>query len=106
MVHSTAGRSTFSAVCVLDHSTTAVYVDMRSRASGDFRIDVTLTCPQGDLVLASGHLTVRSMSTSAVAIALSAAAAVVLLAWWGRTVVRRRGGGRGAHTRAAARSTP
>jgi hypothetical protein len=102
VVQSSAGRSSFAALCVLDHGTTAVYVDMRSRASGDFRIDVTLTCPQGNLVLASGHLTVRSMSTSAVAIALSAVAAGVLVAWWGRTLWRNRFGRRGAHGRGAA----
>ncbi len=56
------------------------------------------TSPEGDLVLAAGQLTVRSISTSAVAIALSVGAAVVLLVWWGRTVWRRQGA-RGAHTR-------
>ena len=105
VVQSSAGRSSFSAVCVLDHGTTAVYIDMRSRASGDFRIDVTVSCPQGALVLASGHLTVRSMSTSAVAIVLSAAAALVLLVWWARTLWRNRFGRRAAHRRAAASST-
>jgi hypothetical protein len=97
VVHSSAGRSSYAAVCVLDHSTTAVYVDMRSRTSGDFRIDVTLAAPEGNLVLASGQLTVRSMSTSAVAILLSLGAAVVLLAWWGRTLWRSRWARRGAH---------
>ena len=99
VVQSSAGRSSFATLCVLDHGTTAVYVDMRSRASGDFRIDVTLTCPRGNLVLASGHLTVRSMSTSAVAIVLSAVAAGVLAAWWGRTLWRNRFGRKGAHVR-------
>ncbi|HUI03158.1 MAG TPA: DUF6049 family protein [Acidimicrobiales bacterium] len=98
-VQSSAGRSSFSALCVLDHSTNAVYVNMRARASGDFRIDVSLLSPNGALVLANGHLTVRSMSTSAVAIGLSAGAVVVLLAWWGRTVWRGRWGRRGAHAK-------
>jgi len=105
VVHSSAGRSSYSALCVLDHTTTAVYVDMRSRTAGDFRIDVTLASPQGGLVLASGHLTVRSMSTSAVAIALSAAAAAVLLAWWGRTVMKNRARRRGAHVARAKTQT-
>jgi hypothetical protein len=50
-------------------------------------------------VLASGQLTVRSMSTSAVSIALSVAAAFVLLAWWGRTLWHRRHRRRPAHGR-------
>lgn len=101
-VRSSAGRSSFSSVCVLDHATNAVYVSMQSRTAGDFRVDVTLSSPQGVLVLANGQLTVRSMSTSAVAIALSAGAALVLAAWWGRTLWRGRWRRRGAHSRDAA----
>jgi hypothetical protein len=85
---------------VLDHNSNTVYVDMRSRASGDFRVSVVLESPGGSLVLTAGHLTVRSISTSAVAIALSAGAAAVLLGWWGRTLWRGRRSGRGAHVRA------
>ncbi len=96
-VQSTAGRSSFSALCTLDRSTNAVYVNMQSRTSGDFEISVTLKSPEGNLVLAGGQLTVRSLSTSAVAIALSVGAALVLLVWWGRTVWRGGKGRRGAH---------
>ncbi len=87
-VQSSAERSSFSALCTLDHPTNAMYVNMQSRASGDFQVTVALTSPDGNLVLAGGQLTVRSLSTSAVAIALSVAAVLVLLAWWGRTVWR------------------
>ena len=104
VVQSSAGRSTFSSVCVLDHTTNAVYVDMRARTAGDFRIDVTLTSPQGALVLAAGHLTVRSLSTSAVAIGLSGAAGAVLLFWWGRTLWRSKWGRRGAHAQGASQA--
>jgi len=96
-VHSSEGRSSFSSKCVINHSTNVVYVDMRSRASGDFRISVTITSPDGPLVLASGKLTVRSMSTSAVSVALSIGATLVLLVWWGRTFLRRRRRRRPAH---------
>lgn len=96
-VQSGQGRSTFSALCVVDRATLAIYVDMRSRTSGDFPIAVTLVSPQGGLVMASGQLTVRSMSTSVVALALSIAAGAVLLAWWARTAWRGRWGRRGAH---------
>jgi hypothetical protein len=102
-VQSTADRSSFSALCTLNHSTNTVYVNMQSRASGDFRIDVALTSPHGGLVLAGGQLTVRSLSTSAVAIALSVGAAIVLLGWWGRTLWRGKGSRRGAHAVTRAR---
>jgi len=96
-VQSAPDRSSFSALCTLTHSTNAVYVNMQSRASGDFQIGVQLTSPEGNLVLADGQLTVRSLSTSAVAIVLSVGAVVVLLVWWGRTVWRGKAR-RGAHT--------
>ncbi|HUY64827.1 MAG TPA: DUF6049 family protein [Acidimicrobiales bacterium] len=100
-VQVTAERSVFSCTATIGHTTNAVYVDMRARATGDFRLTVTLTSPSGRLVLAESHLTVRSMSTSAVALALSLAAMAVLLVWWGRTLWRgRRSGRRGAHVRA------
>jgi hypothetical protein len=87
-----------SSLCTFMHGTNAVYIEMRSRVSGDFRMSVTLNSPQTGLELASGQLTVRSMSTSAVAIALSVAAVAVLLTWWGRTMWRNRRTRRGAHS--------
>lgn len=101
-VKNSEGRSSYSSLCTIDHSTNTVNVDMRARASGDFSISVTLDSPSGpsalatgqdvngSLVLAIGRVTVRSMSTSAVAIALSILAALVLLTWWARTVKRGR----------------
>jgi len=104
-VQSSAGGSSFSALCTLDHATNAVYVNMSSRASGDFQIDVSLDSPQGNLLLAGGQLTVRSLSTSAVAIALSVGAALVLLVWWGRTLWRGKTR-RGAHALSRAKGSP
>ncbi|MHB8681761.1 MAG: hypothetical protein ACYDA2_06675 [Acidimicrobiales bacterium] len=100
-VQVSAERSTFSCRAQLSLTTNAVYVDMRARATGDFRLSVTLSSPSGHLVLATSHLTVRSLSTSAVAIALSAAAVAVLVLWWGRSLWRGRKPGkpRGAHVR-------
>lgn len=100
-VQSSAERSRFECTATMGLPTNAVYVAMRARATGDFRLTVTLTSPNGGLVLASSHLTVRSMSTSLVAIGLSAAAVAVLLVWWGRTLWR--GRRRGAHSRGATR---
>ncbi|MGH9018818.1 MAG: hypothetical protein ACRDY1_13795, partial [Acidimicrobiales bacterium] len=81
------------------------YIDMQARVSGDFRMTVTLTSPSGGLALASGQLTVRSSSTTGVAIGLSVAAVAVLLGWWGRTVWRGRRGRHGAHRRGLAEAT-
>ncbi len=103
-IQSSAQRSSFSALCTLDHATNAVYVNMSSRASGDFQIHVALESPRGNLVLAGGQLTVRSLSTSAVAIALSVGAVLVLLLWWGRTLWRGKTR-RGAHTVARVRGS-
>lgn len=105
-VQASAGRSRFACTATITHPTNAVYVAMRARATGDFRLTVTLVSPTGGIVLASSHLTVRSMSTSLVAIALSLAAIAVLLLWWGRTLWRGRRPRRGAHVRGAASRTP
>jgi len=102
VISDSAGRSSESTVCTFVHGTNAVYIQMRSRVSGDFRISVTLNSPRAGLELASGQLTVRSMSTSAAALALSVAAGVVLLGWWGRTLWRNRRTRRGAHRKKAA----
>ena len=95
------GRSSLSTLCTFVHGTNAVYIEMRSRVSGDFRMSIALDSPEGGLQLAGGQVTVRSMSTSAVAIALSVAAGAVLLGWWGRTVWRGRRSRRGAHRQGA-----
>lgn len=90
----------FSAVACqlqLTRSSNTVYVQMRSRVSGDFHVSITLDSE--GLTLVSGSLTVRSMSTSVVAVALSAGAVVVLLTWWGRTLWRGRAARRPAHAR-------
>ncbi|HTZ09600.1 MAG TPA: hypothetical protein VMB72_11025, partial [Acidimicrobiales bacterium] len=97
-VTTTPGRSSFSALCVLDRPTDTVYVSMRARTAGDFRIHVTVGSPHPGLILAGGELTVRSLSTSAVAIALSAIAGAVLVAWWARTLWRAHWARRGAHS--------
>jgi hypothetical protein len=104
VVTNSSGRSSVSTLCTFVHGTNAVYIEMRSRVSGDFRMSVTLNSPAAGLQLASGELTVRSMSTSAVAIALTVAAAAVLLSWWGRTMWRNRRTRRGLHRQRGAGS--
>ncbi len=70
----------------LNHPTTPVRIQARSVTSGDrLPVEVTLTTPDGQLVIARSALTVRSTSISIVGIALTALAALVLLVWWVRT---------------------
>ncbi|HUA96258.1 MAG TPA: DUF6049 family protein, partial [Acidimicrobiales bacterium] len=74
----------------LDHSTTPVRIDVEARTSGDLPLEVTFESPDGNLVIASGRLTVRSTATSLVGVVITALALLVLLGWWGRTWRRRR----------------
>ncbi len=82
----------------LDRPTTAVRIQARSRTSGDrLPVGVTLTTPDGQLVIARATLTVHSTSISLVGVALTCLAALVLLVWWARTWRRgRRRGPRAA----------
>ena len=82
----------------LDRPTTAVRIQARSRTSGDrLPVGVTLTTPDGQLVIARTTLTVHSTSISLVGVALTCLAALVLLVWWARTWRRgRRRGPRAA----------
>jgi Family of unknown function (DUF6049) len=70
----------------LTHPTTPVRIDAHSVTSGDrLPVEVTLTTPDGQLVIARAELTVHSTSISIVGIALTVLAALVLLVWWVRT---------------------
>jgi Family of unknown function (DUF6049) len=69
----------------LDHSTTPVRIDVEARTSGDLPLEVTFDSPDGNLVIASGRLTVRSTATSLVGVVITALALLVLLGWWVRT---------------------
>ena len=84
------GTSRYSESVLLNKSTNNRYVPVQARASGEFKVSVTLTSPTGGLVLTRGAVTVRSTATSVVGIILSLSAVAVLLAWWVRTTVRRR----------------
>ena len=77
-------------VTLLPSHTNNFYVNVQTRASGLFKVDVTLHSPAGGLTLASGQVSVRSTATSVVGVILSLGAVAVLLAWWLRTSRKRR----------------
>ena len=96
------GSTHYSESVLLNKSTNNRYVPVQARASGEFKVTVTLTSPTGGLILTRGTVTVRSTATSVVGIILSLGAVAVLLAWWLRTTVRRRGQRRAEQARGTA----
>ena len=75
---------------LLPHHNNVVYVSVQTRASGQFKVDVAVDSPSGDLALAVGEISVRSTASSVVGVVLSVGAIVVLMAWWIRTSRKRR----------------
>ena len=67
---------------VLDRENTSVPVEVRARTTGAFPVDITLTSPDGSLLVARSRLTVRSTGASGVGVILSTAAAAFLAVWW------------------------
>jgi hypothetical protein len=63
---------------------------VQTRASGLFKVDITLSSPAGGLTLSSGQVSVRSTATSVVGVILSLGAVAVLVVWWLRTSRKRR----------------
>ncbi len=74
----------------LHSNTNNFYVNVETRASGLFKVGVTLYSPTGGVVLSSGQVSVRSTATSVVGIILSVGAVLVLVVWWLRTSRKRR----------------
>jgi hypothetical protein len=66
---------------------------VQMRASGAFPLGVTITSPDGSVVLDRTSFTIRSTAISGVGLVLSIGAGLFLLIWWAR------------HWRTARRST-
>lgn len=77
-------------VLTLNGENTPIEIPVRTRTSGDAPLTITVTSPDGRLVLATTNYTVRSTAVSGVGLALTIGAAVVLLAWWVRSLHRGR----------------
>ena len=74
----------------LTAETTRVSLNVRTRASGDSPLDVTVTAPDGHLVIGRTRVTVRSTAFSGVGIILSVGAGSFLALWWLRHAVAAR----------------
>ncbi len=61
-----------------------VDLDVRLRASGAFPLGVTITSPDGTIVLDRTTFTIRSTAVSGVGLVLSIGAGLFLLIWWAR----------------------
>lgn len=71
----------------LTEESTRVELRVRTRASGDSPLDVTITTPDGRIVLGATRVTVRSTAFSGLGVVLSVGALAFLLVWWGRHIV-------------------
>jgi hypothetical protein len=74
----------------LTEETTRVSLNVRTRASGDSPLDVTVTAPDGHLVIGRTRVTVRSTAFSGVGLVLSVGAGTFLALWWLRHAVAER----------------
>jgi len=88
----------------LTEETTRVALNVRTRASGDSPLDVTVMAPDGGLQIGRTRITVRSTAFSGVGIILSVGAGVFLAAWWLRHALTTRRDGRRRRRHAAGRS--
>ena len=70
--------------------TTRVSLNVRTRASGDSPLDVTMSAPDGHIVIGRTRITVRSTAFSGVGIILSVGAGSFLALWWLRHAVSAR----------------
>ena len=74
----------------LTEETTRVSLNVRTRASGDSPLDVTLTSPDGNLEIGRTRVTVRSTAFSGVGLILSVGAGTFLAVWWLRHAIAER----------------
>ena len=67
---------------------TEILIPVQSVSSGDARILVSVTSPDGVLDLATGSVDVRSTAISGLGLLVSIVSLSILLTWWARTILR------------------
>ncbi len=94
VVHLVTNRLTFpkgsNVVTSLDSSTKSLRVPVTNPRGGNLTLQVIVTTPNGQVVLAHSAVQVRIAGTSAVGYVISIGALLVLALWWIRTSKRRR----------------
>ncbi len=73
---------------VLEPGLRELIIPVETASSGDARITVTLTSPDGRLDLTKGAVDIRSTSVSGLGLVISIIAFVILGMWWARTILR------------------
>lgn len=73
---------------VLQPGLRELIIPVETAASGDARITVTLTSPDGRLDLTTGAVDIRSTAVSGLGLVISIIAFVILGMWWARTILR------------------
>ena len=81
---------------------TRLEVSVRTRTSGAFTLDVTVSSPDESLVLDRSTFDIRSTAISGVGLLLSVGAGLFLAVWWGRHWIRTRRDRRGQPNEPAA----
>ncbi|MCU1357833.1 MAG: hypothetical protein JWM89_3251 [Acidimicrobiales bacterium] len=74
----------------LEPGRTVASIRVRTRASGDTPVRITVRSPDGHEILAESQYTIRSTAVSGVGILLTIGAAAFLALWWGRNWYRSR----------------
>jgi hypothetical protein len=69
---------------VLEPGNTRIDLDVRTRTSGAFPLDIEVTSPDGGLTLDTTTFTIRSTAVSGAGIFLSVGAGLFLMLWWAR----------------------
>jgi hypothetical protein len=78
----------------LQEERTTVQIPVRTRATGDTPLRITVRTPDGRVIIDESQYTVRSTAVSGVGLLLTAGAGGFLAIWWGRHLLRHRRGRR------------
>lgn len=73
---------------VLEPGLNQLEIPVETVASGDARIQISVTSPDGRLDLASGAVDIRSTAVSGLGLIVSLVSLAILLTWWARTIAR------------------
>jgi len=69
---------------LLQPGSNRIEVEVRTRASGAFRVEMTMRSPDGGLDLGTARTTVRSTAVSGLGVVLSVGAGLFLALWWAK----------------------